>query len=321
MRRISVLGAGAFGTALAIAVSREHSGVLLWGRSAGQIRDIEAAGENAKYLPGQPMPSGLDLSFDLEKALASPVILLAIPMQKTGSFLAENAEVLAGKTVVACCKGVDLESGLGPASLLEERCPGAIPTVLTGPSFAVDIAAGLPTALTLAIEDLKAGAALQAELSTKTLRLYLTDDLKGAELGGAMKNVVALVAGLTMGTGLGESARAAVITRGFAEMQRFADRFGSRPETLMGLSGLGDLILTCTSEKSRNYAAGIAIGRGETPASRTTEGIATAKAVWRIAKREGIDMPLTQTLTEVLSGNLTLQDAIVALLSRPLKKE
>jgi glycerol-3-phosphate dehydrogenase (NAD(P)+) len=191
---------------------------------------------------------------------------------------------------------------------------------LTGPSFAADIAEGLPTALTLAVRE--NGADLQEELSTSTLRLYLTHDLTGAELGGALKNVIALAAGISVGAGLGESARAAVVTRGFAEITRFAVSEGAEPETLAGLSGLGDLLLTCTSEKSRNYSAGLAIGAGHTPREGVTiEGLATAEAVSKVALSRGIDMPLSNTVAAVTHGRLTVREAVELLMSRPLTKE
>lgn len=322
MTGICILGGGAFGTALAITLATHKPDVHLWLRSSDQADQLNATGQNAQYLPGCTLPETLEISADLgQVAETSETVLLALPMQKLGSFLAENSETLNGKALVACCKGVDLATGLGPVSLISKHCPDSTAAILTGPSFAVDIARGLPTALTLATIDPAAGHMLQAQLSTPTVRLYLTDDVIGAELGGALKNVIALAAGLASGAGLGESARAAVITRGFAEMQRLASNMGAQPDTLMGLSGLGDLILTCTSEKSRNYAAGLAMGRGDALPKTTTEGIATAKAVSALAQARGIDMPLTATLDAVLDEKQTLTQAIDALLSRPLKKE
>ena len=233
-------------------------------------------------------------------------------------------ETLRGKTLVACCKGIELTSGLGPVAVIsQDRYPGfPHPALLTGPSFADDIARGLPTALTLACTDAELGENLQQELTTANLRLYRTTDTVGAELGGALKNVMAIGCGAAIGAGLGDSARAALITRGFAEMQRFAALRGARPDTLMGLSGLGDLVLTCSSELSRNYRFGLSLGLNQPFDSATTvEGVATAQAMSKIAANEGLDMPISSTVAKLSSGDYSVTDAIQALLGRPLKEE
>ncbi|AMY71803.1 NADH-dependent glycerol-3-phosphate dehydrogenase [Frigidibacter mobilis] len=210
----------------------------------------------------------------------------------------------------------------GPTGLIARICPGAAPAILTGPSFAADIARGLPTALTLACADAALGAGLQEELSAPTLRIYLSGDPLGAELGGALKNVIAIAAGVVIGAGLGESARAALVTRGFAEMSRLALELGARAETLAGLSGLGDLVLTCTSAQSRNFRFGQALGRGEGfDPGVTVEGVATAAAVARLAAQRGVDMPLAAMVTALCQHKITVAEAAEALLSRPLKKE
>ncbi len=316
MTGIAVLGAGAFGTALAVALSRDGGPVTLVARDGASA--LDATRENTRYLPGVEFPAGLSVAPDLPDA---ETVLLAIPMQALSGVLAERRERLDGRALVACCKGVDLASGHGPTALIAAACPNALPAVLTGPSFAVDIARGLPTALTLACGDKAGGATLQAALSREALRLYLAFDVIGAELGGALKNVVALAAGVTMGAGLGESARASVVTRGFAEMQRIARALGADPATLTGLSGLGDLVLTATSEKSRNYAAGLALGAGSPPGAGTIEGIATAQAVARLAGETGIDAPLTRMVAAVTTGRLTVEEARDILLARPLRTE
>jgi glycerol-3-phosphate dehydrogenase (NAD(P)+) len=222
--------------------------------------------------------------------------------------------------LVACCKGIDLATLRGPLALIEARRPAAQVAVLTGPSFAADIARGLPTALTLATAG--EGKALQDLLSTPTLRLYRTDDVRGAELGGALKNVIAIAAGTVIGAGLGDSARAALMTRGYAEMVRLAMALGARAETLAGLSGLGDLVLTCTSTQSRNFRYGVALGKGEgfDPAV-TVEGVATAHAVRQLAGGLGVDMPVTAMVDALALGQITLNDAIGQLMLRPLKQE
>lgn len=313
---ISVLGAGAFGTALAISIARDGHDVLLWARAP---EDMETARENTRRLPGHRFPDSLKVVRDLPAACTSEVILLATPMQKLSQFLGENAALLTGKTLVACCKGIDLETGLGPAEIIRRHVPDATSAILSGPSFAVDIAAGLPTALTLAVED---GEGLQKTLSTSNLRLYRSADLVGVEIGGALKNVVAIACGIAIGAGLGESARAALMTRGYAEMKRFSVAQGAEPETLAGLSGFGDLSLTCTSEKSRNFAFGLALGRGGAlPQGTTVEGKATAKAVSSLAKTLNLDMPIANMVVAVLDKHLTIKEATEALLARPLKEE
>ena len=232
--------------------------------------------------------------------------------------LLDNAAQVGGKWLVACCKGVDMATLQGPSAVIRARCPNAQIAVLTGPSFAADIARGLPTALTLAGAD----EALQARLSTPSLRLYRSADVVGAELGGALKNVVAIAAGVVMGAGLGESARAALITRGFAEMQRFALSQGAASDTMLGLSGLGDLILTCTSTQSRNLRYGMALGSGAAfDRTITVEGVATAQAIEQIAQNLALDMPVSTMVARLIGQDITLDQAIHSLMSRPLRKE
>ncbi len=316
---ISILGAGAFGTALAVSLAR-NGAVTLWARDPKQAEVMTATRENARRLPGVDLPQNVSVTADLASACAAETVLLAMPMQQMATFLAHNAAQLEGKSLVACSKGIDLGSGQGPTALIRAACPNARAAILTGPSFAADIARGLPTALTLACAD--AGETLQAQLSTPTLRLYRTTDTIGAELGGALKNVVAIAAGVVIGAGLGDSARAALMTRGFAEINRIAAALGARAETLAGLSGFGDLVLTCTSTQSRNFRFGHALGAGEDfDSDATVEGIATAKAVSILARSSGIDMPIATMVSALVARKVTVADAIVALLSRPLKQE
>lgn len=311
---ISVLGGGAFGTALAISMARDGRHITLWARDTSNMQ-----GENTRRLPGHAFPDSLNVTDDLAKASQPVTLLIATPMQQLAGFLAEHQTLFHGKTLIACCKGVDLITGLGPAEIINRMVPDATPAILSGPSFAVDIAAGLPTALTLAVEGHET---LQADLSTANLRLYRSTDLVGVELGGALKNVIAIACGIAMGAGLGESARAALMTRGYAEMQRFAAVKGAQPDTLAGLSGFGDLALTCTSEKSRNYAFGLALGRGHpVPEGTTIEGKATAKAVSNTAKNSVIDMPIADMVVAVIDQHITIREATEMLLSRPLKEE
>lgn len=311
---ISVLGAGAFGTALAVALA-VNGPVTLWGRR------IDWRGENPR-LPGVALPDGIAVTQDLDRALGADILLLALPAQALGGFLDDHGAGLGGKRLVSTAKGIDLSRLTGPSAMIAARCPDARVAVLTGPSFAADIARGLPTALTLACADAPTGRALQQALSTPALRLYRTTDVAGAELGGALKNVVAIAAGAVIGAGLGDSARAAIITRGFTEMTRLAAHLGARPETLTGLSGLGDLTLTCTSDGSRNFRFGAALGAGHAfdPAT-TVEGAATARALARLAERDGLDLPIAAMVTRLAEGRVSVEEAMDHLLSRPLKEE
>ena len=320
MSDIAVLGAGAFGTSLAMALSLDGANVTLWCRDGDVARTMETTRKSPPRLPGHVLPKTLTIVTDLAQIQAK-TLLIAVPMQSLGSFL-DTAPNWENRTLVACCKGIDRQTGLGPVATLTAKAPSANPSLLTGPSFAADIAKGLPTALTLAAETETLALTLQNTLSRPALRLYRTTDIIGAELGGALKNVIALAAGMAIGAGFGDSARAAVIARGFAEMTRYATAKGAEPETLQGLSGLGDLVLTCTSEKSRNFSAGIAFGRGEAPDTTSTiEGIATAEALAIEANTRNLDLPLTTAIHAVTTGQMDVQDAVGALLARPTKQE
>lgn len=315
---VAVLGAGAFGTALAISLAGKGP-VTLWARDPG---DMAERRENSRRLPGCPFPEALTVTGDFARATEAETLLLAVPMQKLRAVLEENAAALSGKHLVACCKGIELSTGIGPVSVISQTVPSATPAILTGPSFAADIARGLPTALTLACADAKAGRALQEALTTANLRLYRTTDTTGAELGGALKNVIAIASGAAIGAGLGESARAALMTRGYAEMQRLAAHLKAEPTTLAGLSGFGDLTLTCTSEQSRNYRLGQSLGAGRGFDTDTTvEGAATARAVDALAREATLDMPITRAVAGLLDRELDVARAMDTLLTRPLKEE
>lgn len=315
---ICVLGAGAFGTALAITLAAQGP-VTLWARDAA---DMQEHRQNTKRLAGFAFPSALTVTQNIHDALQADTVLLAVPMQQLRGFLALHSAELAGKDLVACCKGVDLQTGMGPVQTITAEVPQARAAILTGPSFAADIARGLPTALTLAAADETTALRLQKVLTTGTLRLYRTTDTIGAELGGALKNVVAIACGTAIGAGMGDSARAALMTRGYAEMQRIAAHRGADPDTLAGLSGFGDLTLTCTSEGSRNYRLGLSLGRAEAfDGSTTVEGAATARAMAQVAAQAGIDMPITLAVVGLLDKTLDIKTAVQSLLARPLKEE
>jgi glycerol-3-phosphate dehydrogenase (NAD(P)+) len=319
---VAVLGAGAFGTALAISLAREGHDITLWARSEKQAETMQKDRSNSARLPKATFPLTLHISADLDTIKEHQTLLIAVPMQQLARFIADHQNHLAHKTLVACCKGIDLTSGLGPSQVILSALPDAKTAILTGPSFAHDIAAGLPTALTLACTDPTLGTTLQNELSTSNIRLYRSTDVTGAELGGALKNVIAIACGAAIGAGLGESARAALITRGYAEMQRMAEALGAKPETLAGLSGFGDLALTCASEGSRNFRFGLSLGRGETfDPNITVEGAATAQACHEKAKTLGVEMPITAAVSAMINQTLTLKQAMDSLLARPLKEE
>lgn len=314
---IGVLGAGAFGTALAVALAAPGRPVRLWGRDAAAVAEMAATRRNHRHLPGVRLPAEVEPVADLARAAAAGVVLLAVPTPALRSLVARLPPV--GGWLVACCKGVERSSGLFPTEIIAQLRPGARTAVLTGPSFAADLAAGKPTALTLATRA-PGAEALQARLAAPAIRPYLSDDPLGAQLGGALKNVVAIAAGIVIGAGLGESARAALMTRGFAEMGRLAEARGARRSTLFGLSGLGDLVLTCTSAQSRNFRHGLALGAGQaTDPAVTVEGVATAHAVAETAG--ALDLPITRMVSALLDRRLPLTEAIEALLARPLRRE
>ena len=315
---VAVLGAGAFGTALAITLA-EKQPVTLWARD---LRDMGLARENKSRLPGCPFPDPLNVTADITMAATADILLIAVPMQELRKTLRFNQILRSAGTLVACCKGRELETGLGPIAVITQEAPDASVALLTGPSFAADIARGLPTALTLACSNDDLGKTLQETLTTSNLRLYRTTDTVGAELGGALKNIIAIACGVAIGAGLGESARAALMTRGFAEMQRLADHFGADPGTLSGLSGFGDLALTCTSAQSRNYRLGLSIGEGTAfDGSTTVEGASTAIAMQELARAKTLDLPITAAVAALLEKRLDVPSAMASLLARPLKEE
>ena len=319
--KIGIAGGGAFGTALGVALALDGNDITLWARNPDAVEVMQTQRKNAK-LPGVPLPENMGFSAELDPLFACDIILLAIPAQTLREFLKGHANKLSGKYLVACCKGIDLTRMTGPASTIRDLVPDATAAMLTGPSFAADIARGLPTALTIACTDDEAGAILQTALSTTALRLYRTTDTIGAELGGALKNVMAIASGICLGAKYGESARAALITRGFPEMQRLALALGAQPDTLAGLSGFGDLVLTCTSDQSRNYRYGLALGTGtDFDKTTTVEGAATARAVRQLAKDLALDMPICNVVAYLTDGQTDVPSALNTLLSRPLKEE
>lgn len=325
---ISIVGGGAWGTALAQSVTQGGRPALLWAREADVVADINERHVNRVFLPGVDLDSALKATGDLKDIARADVILAVMPAQHMRSVAAELAKSMRpGQPFVVCAKGIEQKSGKLMSDVAGEVVPEATLAVLSGPSFAADVARGLPAALTLACRNEETGKALAATLSSRQMRLYWSSDVIGAELGGSVKNVLAIAAGIVAGRGLGASAHAALVTRGFAELRRFAEAFGARSETLMGLSGLGDLILTCGSPQSRNMSLGRALGEGQPLAqilagrTAVTEGVYTAAAVVRLAREKGIEMPIAEAVHAIIEGNVTVDDAISNLMQRPLKAE
>jgi len=318
---IAILGAGAFGTALACVLADSGQDVHLWSRSNEQAASSAETRRSPK-LPDVVLPKGIHPVSDISAIGHPDAILLAVPAQQTAAFLREHAKALPDAPLVLCAKGIDLHSFQLQSDIATSTAPTHAIAVLTGPGFAAEIARGLPTALTLACVDPALGFRLQQLLSTERLRLYLSNDIIGAQLGGALKNVIAIAAGIVVGARLGNSAGAALLTRGFAEMRRLGVAMGGVDDTFSGLSGLGDLVLTCGSNMSRNFAHGLALGAGDTlPQGKTVEGVATAQAVCVLAKRYDVDLPIAQVVSDVLARTITIDEAIETLLSRPLKQE
>ena len=325
-RRIGILGAGAWGTALANACTRAGRRVTLYDSDLTVLAEIKKSHTNSTRLPGIPVEAAVTVEASLEKAAAQDVLLLVVPTQHFRELVTKLAPLVAPSIpLVACAKGIERETGNFVTEIISDAIPGAITAIISGPSFAIDVAKGLPAAVTVAARDERLARALAESLSSPTFRLYHSTDVRGAEIGGAAKNVLAVAAGIVAGRELGASAQAALIARGFAELARFGRAYGAKPETLMGLSGLGDLILTCSSAQSRNYAFGLAIGRNQAPAQsgggKLTEGAFTASILMQMARAKGIDMPIAEAVDDVLAGRLTVEDAITRLLSRPMGAE
>ncbi len=324
---ISVLGGGAWGTALALAAARAGRKVVLWTRDTDHAEAMQRTRENAPRLPGIPLPETIRITASLKDAADSArAILLAVPAQSLrGVTEALSLVVKQGIPIIICAKGIDQRSGEFMSEIVTDTIRGAMPGILSGPSFAVDVAKGLPTAIVLAAPLEPVSEALARALSSPAFRIYHSTDIRGVEIGGAAKNVLAIATGIVEGRGLGDSARAAITARGFAELSRLARSYGAKPETLMGLSGLGDLVLTCASRKSRNFAFGDDLGRGlslsEAGGGKLAEGVHTARILVDMARARSVDMPIAEAVADILAGRISIQESIDLLLMRPLKTE
>jgi glycerol-3-phosphate dehydrogenase (NAD(P)+) len=326
-----VIGAGAWGTALVMAASRTAAppSLSLWAHEAEVVAAITALRRNEAFLPGVEIPASVQATSDLARAAAdADLLLLAVPAQHVRAVSAALAAHLTpGAPLILCAKGIELESGKLMTQVLGETCPGAPLAVLSGPTFAAEVAAGKPTAVTLACADEGLGRRLAAALGSAALRPYLSHDLIGAQVGGAVKNVIAIACGIVEGRQLGDNARAALMTRGLAEMMRLGAALGGERQTLMGLSGLGDLALTCNGIQSRNMSLGIALGKGRPlaellAATRSiAEGVPSAAAVHKLAERIDVDMPIVGAVNNILHHGADITRTIAALLERPFKTE
>lgn len=322
---IGVIGAGAWGTALAQMLASDGSRVLLWAREADVVDAINTRRENPIFLPGIPLSDGIDATTDLAQLGPCPVCLVVAPAQFLRSVIAQLPRT--GSDLILCTKGIEQGSGRFMHEIAAEVHPGGHIAVLSGPTFAHEVARGLPTAVTLAAEDAQAANYLAKLIARPTFRPYGSTDVTGAEIGGAVKNVLAIACGVVDGAGLGQNARAALIARGFAEMTRFGLARGARPETLAGLSGMGDLVLTCSSTSSRNFSLGKGLGEGKSAAellsNRVTvaEGAFTAPVLRDEARKAGVDMPVVEAVCDLLDGSAQVDAVVRALLSRPLREE
>ncbi len=325
---VGVIGGGAWGTALAQTMALAGRDVCLWAYEPDTIREINEHHLNRVFLPGVTLEPRIKATGKLSEAAMADVVLLVPPAQHLRRIAGELREYLPeGRAVVVCAKGIEKTTGKLMGEVVHEALRQVLLAVLSGPSFAADVARGLPAAVTLACRDEEKGRALAQGLGYRNLRIYWSSDTVGVELGGAVKNVLAIAAGIVDGKELGASAHAALVTRGFAELRRFGEALGARSETLMGLSGIGDLILTCSSPQSRNMSLGRALGQGRSIGQvlgerhAVTEGVFTAEAVNRIAKEKGIELPICSAVHAIVEGELSVDAAIEALLSRPQRSE
>ncbi|MGB0919798.1 MAG: NAD(P)H-dependent glycerol-3-phosphate dehydrogenase [Alphaproteobacteria bacterium] len=331
MQKVSVIGAGAWGTALAATAAAAGRNVQIWALEPDVVSAINTAHENSVYLKDVPLDPGITATTDLKAAVQdAELILMVTPAQHMRTVLAQMAAGRGGiplPPLVLCAKGIEIATGKLLTDVVAEEAPGAPVAVLSGPTFAAEVAKGLPTAVTLSCADDELAAQITDAIGRPAFRPYAASDVVGAEVGGAIKNVFAIACGMVEGKGLGDNARAALTARGMAEMMRLGEALGGKRETLMGLSGIGDLILTCTSTQSRNYSLGVALGQGQSMAAimgaRNTvaEGVHTAKAVAALADRLGIDMPITKAVNAVVSESAAIDDEIIRLLSRPFTQE
>jgi len=328
MQTIGVIGAGAWGTALAQVLANNERDVTIWAREPEVVSAINDRQENPAFLPGIPLSKNLKATDSLSTVAKNDILLLVTPAQHIRATL-ENlkGDIVAGKPVVICSKGIELDTGLLLSQVAQDVVPGATIAIMSGPTFAHEVAKGLPAAVTIATTDKNVAQELQETLGVKRFRPYIVDDIVGAQLGGAIKNVIAIACGIVYGRKLGENARAALLTRGVAEIARLGVAMGAQKETLLGMSGVGDLMLTCSSMQSRNFSLGAAFGEGKKldeilgPRKAVTEGIHTAKAALELAKKHAVDMPITEGVNKCINEGISIEEAIEDMLNRPFGYE
>ncbi len=322
---IGVVGAGSWGAALALAAARAGREVVLWARDEDTVAAIRATRE-APRLPSVTLPGSVRATASLADLAQARALVLAVPTQALRQVCEGLAlAVPAGLPAISAAKGIEQGSDLFTTDIIADAFPGSVPAILSGPSFAADVGRGLPTAVTLAAVDPYLAQALAEALSSAAFRIYHSADPRGVEIGGAAKNVLAIAAGVAVGLGYGESARAALVARGFAELRRFGAAYGASPETLMGLSGLGDLVLSCSSAQSRNFSFGLALGQGralaEASGGNLAEGAFTAGALAEMAQARGVEMPIARAIADIIAGRGGVREAVAGLLSRPIRAE
>lgn len=328
IKSIGVLGSGAFGTALALTAARAGKRVVLWGRDPNAISEMRARRQNSRYLPGITFDEDLEATSDLAHAIATDLVLMATPAQTTRAMCTILADHNFGqKSLLLCAKGIERSTGKLPSQTVAEVLPGANIGMLSGPSFADDVAKGLPTAVTIGAQDLATASSFSEAMAAPAFRAYASDDLIGVQVGGALKNVLAIACGVVVGRKLGASAQAALTARGFAELTRLGTAMGGRSETMTGLSGLGDLVLTCSSHQSRNFSFGIKLGQG-TPAkdlissgTKLAEGAYSARIAVELGERHGLDLPICKTVAAMIDKDVSVDEAISSLMARPLRSE
>ena len=323
MQKVGIIGGGAWGTALAVVAARAGRTVTLYARDPTTVAAINGRHENTVRLPGIALDPAIAATAEVAIAAAADIVLLAVPAQTVRAAATLVAPYLVARSpLVVCAKGLERSTDKRLTEIVVEVAPLAIPAVLSGPSFAADVARGLPTAVTVAAKDEALALSLCHALGGPTFRPYAEIDLVGVEIGGAVKNVLAIAAGIVSGRGLGASALAALVARGFAELRRLGDSLGARPETLMGLSGLGDLVLTCSGPQSRNFAYGVSVGAGHAGGAHPlAEGIETAAVARDLARRHAVLMPVVEAVAGILEGALGVDAAIESLMARPFRRE
>jgi glycerol-3-phosphate dehydrogenase (NAD(P)+) len=322
---IGIVGAGSFGAALAVAAARAGRRVLLWARDEATVAAI-AERREAPRLPGVMLPEAVEATGSLAAFERAQALILALPTQHFRDVVRAVAQAHpAGLPAISAAKGIEQATGRFTTQIIGEVWPAAVPAILSGPSFAADIGRGLPTAVTLACADEKLASRLARALTSPAFRIYHSGDPRGVEIGGAAKNVLAIAAGIAIGLRFGESARAALVARGFAELRRFGAAYGAQPETLMGLSGLGDLVLTCGSAQSRNFAYGLALGEGRSPeeaaGGKLAEGAFTASILTEMARAKDVETPIADAVAAIIAGRVGVREAVAGLLARPIRAE